>query len=239
MTREMTAPGAAVNGMTASVPSALVDLMGEAVGSPPATPRGQRTYATILATAERAFVEGDYHAVSIDRIASESNVSVGSVYRYFGSKEGLFLVVLANVLGEMYEAARRVWTMPWGYRERLEASTAEYLRAFLRNRQVLGSAAHLGMTSERVREMSWAMRRLVHTAMAKRLVEDQSESTLEPLDAQMLMKALAAMVDGYAYRAYASGEFGPQESSPANVKKAAKALAGVWYRSVFGDEVRS
>lgn len=239
MTASERALAASANGLDSGVPSGLAHMVEEAVGSPPATARGRRTYTAILATAEREFVRADYHDVSVDRIASRSKVSVGSVYRYFGSKEGLFLVVLANCLGEMYEAARSVWAMPWGYLERLERSTEEYLRAFVRNRQVLGSAAHLGMTSRRVREMSWAMRRLVHTAMGRRLAEDQATSDLPPLEPDMLMRALSALVDGYAYRAYVDGEFGPEEAAPPNVSRAAKVLAGVWYRSVFGDVQRA
>lgn len=233
MTAGPTFTGAAVN-----VPSALIHLVEAAVGSPPSTARGQRTYEAILVTAERQFVRSDYHAVSVERIASRSKVSVGSVYRYFDSKEGLFLAVLANCLGEMYDAARRAWAAPWeyGYLERLEISTAEYLNAYIKNRKVLGSASHLEHTSERVREMNWAMRGLIHGAMVKRLAEAQDTSNLGPLDVEILMWALSAMVDGYAHRAYVDGEFGSLEMSPAGVERAAKVLSGVWYRSVFGNE---
>jgi AcrR family transcriptional regulator len=215
-----------------SVTLALSSLVQEAIGNRPLTVRGWRTYDTILRSAERAFLIADYRDVAIESVASKSGVSVGSVYRYFGSKEGLFIVVLGDCLAEMYEAARKVWVMPWSYQDRLRASTAEFLRAYLRNRQVLGSAATLAAHSRRVREMNWAMRRLIQAAMEARLVQDNASGETPHQDPTMLIRVLTAMVDGYAHRAYVDLEFGESETTDERLEVAASVLSSVWFKAI-------
>ena len=216
------------------LPAALTQLVEGAVGLPPPTQRGLRTYTQILEAGRAAFTRADYQEVAVERLAEEARTSVGSVYRYFGSKENLFLVVLADCLGELYEAARSVWSMPWGYLERLQVSTERYLKSYADNRFILGSAAQLTMASANVREMTWAMRNIIHRAMASRLAEDQRTTGLEPLETETLMRGLSAMVDGYAQRAYVDVEFGTAEFLQSQMEHAAVVLAEVWYRSIFG-----
>ncbi|HET6381470.1 MAG TPA: TetR/AcrR family transcriptional regulator [candidate division Zixibacteria bacterium] len=75
----------------------------------------------ILAGAERAFRAGGYRGASIPAIAAEAGVSVGLIYRYFRSKEELFLAVceerteaqmneLAALLGPMRDTRQRLET---------------------------------------------------------------------------------------------------------------------------------
>ncbi|HYM53528.1 MAG TPA: helix-turn-helix domain-containing protein, partial [Candidatus Dormibacteraeota bacterium] len=47
----------------------------------------------IMAGAQHAFAESGYRATSVPAIAAEAGVSVGLIYRYFSSKEELFLSV--------------------------------------------------------------------------------------------------------------------------------------------------
>ena len=66
--------------------------------SPNAVPRTDLAHATemrqrIMDGAHRAFQAGGYHGTSVPAIAAESDVSVGLIYRYFASKEELFLTV--------------------------------------------------------------------------------------------------------------------------------------------------
>lgn len=48
----------------------------------------------ILDTATHAFAAHGYHAVSINTIAKDAGISIGSMYSYFPSKEDLFLTVI-------------------------------------------------------------------------------------------------------------------------------------------------
>lgn len=52
---------------------------------------------TILAAAERAFLESGFGAVSMDRIARDAGASKATVYAHFTSKEELFGAVVGHV----------------------------------------------------------------------------------------------------------------------------------------------
>lgn len=56
--------------------------------------RQQKKRRRILETASRVFAERDYHAVTMDEIAQRSGVGKGTLYRYFDSKEDLFIALM-------------------------------------------------------------------------------------------------------------------------------------------------
>lgn len=73
----------------------------------------------IMAGAERAFATSGFRGTSVPQIAAEARVSVGLIYRYFPSKEELFLAVcqatteteltqLAGQLGQMLDPEERI-----------------------------------------------------------------------------------------------------------------------------------
>jgi AcrR family transcriptional regulator len=69
----------------------------------PATPRDAFLAARrqeILDAARRAFVANGFDATSMQRIAQESGVSAGNIYRYFDSKEALIGAVIEGCDGE-------------------------------------------------------------------------------------------------------------------------------------------
>jgi AcrR family transcriptional regulator len=59
----------------------------------PATTHAAQMRGQIMAGAQRAFVTTGYRGTSVPAIAAEAGVSVGLIYRYFSSKEELFLSV--------------------------------------------------------------------------------------------------------------------------------------------------
>lgn len=67
-----------------------------AIGIP--TPRGQERRRTILDAALNCFIELGYETAGIQDICRRSGSSVGSVYHFFGSKEGLALALYAEGL---------------------------------------------------------------------------------------------------------------------------------------------
>jgi TetR/AcrR family transcriptional regulator len=55
-------------------------------------PEGKRS--RILSCAKKAFASSGYAGANINRIAEEAGVSVGSLYKYFRTKENLFLALI-------------------------------------------------------------------------------------------------------------------------------------------------
>jgi AcrR family transcriptional regulator len=63
----------------------------------------------ILEGGRRAFIAGGFRGTSVPSIAAEAGVSVGLIYRYFPSKEELFLeLCLSGEPDELQDLARRI-----------------------------------------------------------------------------------------------------------------------------------
>ena len=59
----------------------------------PQTKRGHERRLALLLSATELFLERGYDAVSLDDIVHHAGVSKASIYKYFGSKEGLFKAI--------------------------------------------------------------------------------------------------------------------------------------------------
>src|SRR4029079_11737574 len=55
--------------------------------------RREQTRDDLIAAADRLFVEGGFHATSLDQIAAAAGFTKGAVYSNFASKEDLFFAV--------------------------------------------------------------------------------------------------------------------------------------------------
>lgn len=95
--------------------------------------RRSRNRRHVLDEAEALFTAGSYASVRIDEIAERADVSVGTVYNYFGGKEGVYLAVTERVLDRVEEL------LAPAYDPALEAPTAvamlgeRYLQALIDN----------------------------------------------------------------------------------------------------------
>ncbi len=72
----------------------------------PGTP-GRSTRDRLVDAAWEVFVKQPYETVRIAEIAARADVSTGSFYSYFESKEALFRVVANRALDELYSYERR------------------------------------------------------------------------------------------------------------------------------------
>lgn len=57
----------------------------------------QQKRNTILRTAEKLFLEQGYGITSMDKIAEKAGITKQTVYRYFSSKENLFVAVMESI----------------------------------------------------------------------------------------------------------------------------------------------
>ena len=85
----------------------------------------------ILEGGRRAFIAGGFRGTSVPSIAAEAGVSVGLIYRYFPSKEELFLeLCISGTPGELADLAERVAPIEDPV-ERVRASINSYFDALL------------------------------------------------------------------------------------------------------------
>lgn len=75
--------------------------------------RTEKTRQGILAAAQRLFLERGFQATSTDAILAEAGVSSKeTLYRYFASKEELFVAVLGNLTTEQPDFSARLAVLP-------------------------------------------------------------------------------------------------------------------------------
>ncbi len=58
---------------------------------------------TILEEARKEFSEKGYHKASVDTIAFNANVGKGTIYRHFGNKSSLFMIVLKHYFSVFHQ----------------------------------------------------------------------------------------------------------------------------------------
>jgi AcrR family transcriptional regulator len=202
--------------------------------TPAPTVRGERTRQSILTSTKTLIAERSYAAISIADIASHSKTSVGTVYRYFENKDSLLICLLSDCLWEMYQVSRGNWRSDASFLDNARATTRAYLRAYRSNGALLKSGSDATLESPEIRILWRKMHDDLHSRIGRRLLRNQLASNLDPLDPLITMRALASMVDGYAHRAFAEGEFG--HISDEDLDGAADVLARVWSRTVFGND---
>jgi AcrR family transcriptional regulator len=153
--------------------------------------RKREKVAAIFNAAEDLFLSRGYHATTIDEVARKAGVSVGSVYVYFGNKEGVCLALLDKALEvqERYllEAAEPADDPETALRKLGRA----YLRFFLEHPgyfRLLMFLEHGGLrrgTSEGAPALQGHDRRterLLH-ALASQIVEGIQRGMFEEVDA--------------------------------------------------------
>lgn len=70
----------------------------------------------ILTAALDLFVENGYHKVSIHEVQKQAGVSIGSIYNYFGGKEGIAQALYEHILRELddlVDSIRTEHNSPW------------------------------------------------------------------------------------------------------------------------------
>lgn len=91
------------------------------------------TTATILEAAQRLFTERGFHAVTMDAIAEDADVAVGSIYHHFRNKDNLYLALVERAL----DINERVMAQAYGGGrspvEELIAASDAYCRFNLEN----------------------------------------------------------------------------------------------------------
>jgi AcrR family transcriptional regulator len=74
----------------------------------PRVPRRVRKRAQILEAASRIFATRVYHLVTMDEVAQAARVGKGTLYRYFPSKEALYLAIVDAAFGLLIERLEAV-----------------------------------------------------------------------------------------------------------------------------------
>lgn len=82
----------------------------------PTQERSRQTVATILDACARLLISEGFYAITTDKIAKEADVSIGSLYQFFGNKESVVQALVKNIIEEdkriMTERMRPISPLP-------------------------------------------------------------------------------------------------------------------------------
>ena len=101
--------------------------------------------AIIFEAAEAVLAERGYHGASVDEIAKRAEVSVGTLYNLFGSKENLFASVTERNVGDLRLAVRERAAAATSGLEKLHAAVEAIFDYFEKHEQafrVWATATH-------------------------------------------------------------------------------------------------
>lgn len=162
----------------------------------PTTPRGLRTRTKLIEAARTVFERDGFLDARLVDITSEAEISAGSFYTYFDSKEEIFAAVLAEVELEMLHPAVHELTHGGDPVELIRASNRAYFESYQKNAKFMRLLNQVSSIDDGFREA----RRLRGEAFVKRNAKSIAElqerglvdSTIDPGLAAAFLSGMVA-----------------------------------------------
>lgn len=186
--------------------------------SPPATERGARTRAALIAAARVVFERDGYLDARLVDIAREAGCATGSFYTYFDGKEQVFAAVLEAAQEDMmHPGMGRVTSSDDPYAV-LEASNRAYLESYRRNAQLMGLMEQVAHVDPEFRKFRNRRAEAFVQRNARGIAELQKRGVADTgLDPLLASRALSSMVSRLAYGAFTLHDAGESEDFEALV----------------------
>jgi len=171
----------------------------------------EQTRQAIVEAARRLFTERGFDAVTVAEVAREADVSEGTVFNYFPTKEDLFYSPMEAFEAELVAAVAQ--------RKPGQSVAAAFQRLLLERSAGIAERAELIATAERIRSASPALQareREISAQYTQSLAELIAEETGKPPDdveaavvANALMGAQRTLVE-YVRTSVLAGKRGPK-----------------------------
>jgi AcrR family transcriptional regulator len=199
----------------------------------PSTTKGRHTRARLLSAARSVFGRDGYVGTTMSAVASEADMSLGGLYRYFRDKEDLFAALIADTHAELFEASGNTThdlaTNP--YETLLEANEG-YLAHYYQNRDIMRTLVEAASVEERFREYWWQMRNRHIERFTRALKVKCGLEEVDGLAVRDLAEAAACMVEQSAYVWYAQDKL---RKAAIPVAQAARIVTRIWYNTFFSN----
>lgn len=185
-----------------------------------------------MASARRVFARTGYVTLRMSEVAEEAGVSMGALYRYFKSKDDMFLTLIGDIHHELFEASRAGGKSFRAdpYAALLEANKG-YLALYHSNRDVMRAFIEATTVNTTYRDMWWWMRQRHIDRFVAMLERDFGVTEVAGISARVITEALASMTEQSAYVWYAQEQL---SSSRVPVDMAAQIVTRAWHNAFFG-----
>ncbi|HET9874472.1 MAG TPA: TetR/AcrR family transcriptional regulator [Mycobacterium sp.] len=176
---------------------------------PPATVRGARTRAALIAAARKVFERDGYLDAKLTDITKVARCATGSFYTYFANKAEIFAAVLDQAQQDMmHPGMGRVSDTDDPYAV-LEASNRAYLEAYRRNAKLMGLLEQVAQVDPEFRAFRSRRADAFIQRNASGIADLQARGIAEArVDPLLASRALSGMVSRLAYSAFVLGEVG-------------------------------
>jgi TetR/AcrR family transcriptional regulator len=128
--------------------------------------RKARTVGAIFDAAEERFLAHGFHGTTVEEIAEAADVSVGSIYVHFKSKEGLYLALLDRALDVQEQYMEEAFKPTLAIGQQLFAAGWAYLRFYLDHPGYFRILAFPHVDARAEDDVSFAARRIAERSEA-------------------------------------------------------------------------
>lgn len=91
---------------------------------------------SILSAAIKLIAKQGYHGTTVQEIAFEAGIGVGSVYSYYASKEEILDTIFTNLWNDLICDIERISAGDSSYDHKIEEHTAKLFELFFKNREL-------------------------------------------------------------------------------------------------------
>jgi AcrR family transcriptional regulator len=196
---------------------------------PPATVRGARTRAALVAAARKVFERDGYLDSKLTDITKAAKCATGSFYTYFANKEEIFAAVLEEAQRDMlHPGMGRVADEDDPYAV-LEASNRAYLEAYRRNAKLMGLLEQVAHVDPEFRKLRRRRADAFIQRNARGIADLQARGIADPdIDPMLASRALSGMVSRLAYSVFALEDGADDDAEPVDFDALVSTLTRLW-----------
>lgn len=192
----------------------------------PATERGRRKRAAIVAAARAVFEESGFKDARIADITKLAGASYGSFYTYFASKEEIFQEVVQQVTNEMFDFSRPGSSPQDNPVARIEAANRKYVQVYARNARMMSVMAEVTAYDEFTRNLAMQIRERFVARNEEGVKRLQKQGLAdERLDARIAADVLGGMIERFA-------QVWVENRSQDEIDAAVPVLTQIWVRGL-------
>jgi AcrR family transcriptional regulator len=161
------------------------------------------TRLAIMHCAAEIFSEREFHEVLTDDIAQRLGIGKGTIYRYFGSKEELYLAAIGDGLNGLHAAVTTVLQQDAPLEATVEVVVRTMVNYFWRRRDFFVLLHRLEPKLKARERADWRERRDQVVGMIRRVIERApSRGEIGRVNARLAVELLFGMIRGVCvYRA--------------------------------------
>ena len=165
----------------------------------PLTGRGAETKNRSMAAARVVFETQGFADANVKDIVRAAQVSHGTFYTYFDTKDAIFRAVALDVIKEMLDALALFSPSP-NFHGRVHDAIHRYIRAYRPNAKIIGVMEQVGFTSPDLRELRLDVRTDFVKRTERGIKRMQAMGLAdESLDVEYTAESLGAMIEYTCY----------------------------------------